>query len=1055
MGLSCCWLLHESRKVLQVWPYDGVLMPTSLSVPPAVLHISNSEACAELFVSEVVPGCLAVCTDSGHISTSDRSVEFQLFANDSDASQRTVTCFACARSDFLTSVLGTRDGCVIADVKFEGSHYTTEIRLNQPGDLAASSPRRWWSSVMRYVSGGSGEKNAAGEGSGSMHHPGGCERVLIRRQRPLDLVAATASSVHGFSLSLSGNELSARRAWTAPIPRGHERHEETAARVLGLAESDVKVAVLLLRDQPPSLTLTLLDGACGELLFHKDLNASLDVLKAAATTREAAVHISDDLVLICFSSVVLAVTTSVDARQSCSLEWSLSLNALHHTALASSIVGNGSVVTLTHSGPQLAVKNVFDELDGSLSPPPTDGNVAPAAFLGSRREGQDMEAYLRNLLRDSVMDQNITLDDRVMRASEELYGYPSPTASHWWSAPHQQDAEYGNTILRVTMQLRKRQQTHRRFLIELMGRNEIVTKISPYTLATVISAQESLLSLCSLRALGVESLASSESGTAFQFVEALLPSRLEEYAELSQVHLLQTPSQFELCQQILHNAVIAAAARARATNSEWANATAAEIAFSHPTFCLELLSSALQFAADVMRSADPPSYKWEVLHASACLFVIVAQTITESREDLNRAFPTKPEVEALLWTTANTPLPWGLHAVFSQFCTLLGSSWGVDMQLPPPDHAQVNRLELVQYLLFFSLSCCSTAADAQDYFTRIIRSSLLRGPFVCEPYGYPLGPPSPHPRHRSLGLRAVEAAEHLSLTFGVYEILVDLSLSTPVEDPTNNVAAYNRFAFYCQQNDGFFEYAMHRLLSQQREWELLSLPSVLPDGARAAAQRDHFLTMYAPQLLWIASSNRCDSLMTEASNPLSYVNYGPTPLSHRSRCSSLARLAYIAIGSPKGSGVGCSLAQASAVLDAQKEFFAASEKQFYGPQEMVQQLLALEGSVKAWQSAAGIASLTPPPLSEDLLSQVLRRAKGADKDSLLGCVRDNRCVSEQEVSRYLSRTVTGQVMLSCRELQSLSLFNRLSLTFLCEEERELLSAWVEALWCGRVNGGSA
>jgi hypothetical protein len=264
-----------------------------------------------------------------------------------------------------------------------------------------------------------------------------------------------------------------------------------------------------------------------------------------------------------------------------------------------------------------------------------------------------------------------------------------------------------------------------------------------------------------------------------------------------------------------------------------------------------------------------------------------------------------------------------------------------------------------------------------------------------------------------------------------------------VDEPASKPELYERLQVYCQQNSLVLDAALQTLWQQRREWELLSLPTVLPGCPDARERRNNFLEAQAPHLLWLAEPSRYDALNAEGQTCPPYIAYGDDQVTHRSRCNAVARLAFVASGSTTSNRF-FDLQLSEAIVQAQQQFLVPEcSNENLGPQAAVQRLLELD-NVPAWVAAAVVASYTLQPTNEDLLVQVLRRCRAHDGDALREIYMSS--VSERETDARLRQTAVGEAVVTCSRLQDREMLGRVCETLLSKDEYTLLSSWLDYLW---------
>eukprot|EP00796_Vickermania_ingenoplastis_P010234 gene10234-7173_t len=1005
MGRRRCWIVDETLKVVRVWSYEqlssrGCGAPALVDVPLPLL----TSAAGSVFVSETCDDsdCLAFCSPTGEVATSDRSVAFQIL--DATNASSTVSSFACVRrADYqqaVVTVLGTTDGFVVVDIKRRGAHSTREILLGGEATAAQlpEGKQRWWASVASLMRGDGASHSASTQAT---NQATGVRALTLRRTRRLEVLALAGDAVHSLEITLEKGGVTLQQRWTCLLSDALERRSEA----LGLGECEGKICVLVAATN--SLFLATLDDHNGRLLHATSLNTVLSVVELAKSSPSHHINIFPDAsrpdVLVCLGNVVMCVNTCVDVRSPCASEHTVFLRHLPGS-VTSVLLSNGAVAALDGRGPHIAMESVFTA-DGGIHLLDTSESAASCAFQGplDAQLARDAELCVDRLIDICRIDPKTTLDDAVLAASESFFAAEEAVGGSWALREGQEDT--GNIILRATAKLKRSQQSHRRFLVAVLKKPQIVRALRPDTLGQLISAQECLLVVLSLRALQNVGFLPGSDFTAFSTVETTLPSGRHNAGMPvpATLPLVQHQSHLSQCQALLRRAVNQITELHRASSS-------IKFAFANPQNCVELLCSVLDYLNEARRSAVlERESKHRVAYAAACILLESIATVLALSRDIH------PH----LWTN-------GKQAIWSNIQQLI-SGTSAD---------QRDLLELVHFLLFFSMSCHLTAEDPL-YHSSLLRSTLLGKPFTRGAFGYPFGRPVPGGGcGAGVALRALEASEGLAIAFDIFDVLSDFSLADPVEDPTDASVAYALFAEYCTLRPAFFSFALSRLLQQQREWELLCLPSAIQAAVpHATTERNRFLERHAPHLLWIAAPERFDALIREAGASKPAVPYGPRLLSHKSRCIALARLSHLAAGSPPSLYSG--ELELGALIRVQKKHLSpAADGASLGPQELVQRLLAMENNVDAWIDAATIAVLSREEVARDLLVQVLRQCKSYDGPSLLACFRDE--FGELECTRRMNQTACGALLRACCPLQSVTTLRSLGDTVFTNEELQLL-----------------
>lgn len=928
--------------------------------------------------------------------------------------------------------------------------------------------------------------------------------------------------------------LNLKKKWQTNVVQQLQR----PGKILSLGESGNSVGVLFSSEGSsrmlPSLFFIVLEENCGKVVHYTRLNTAPGVINAVLGCPPSYIKVflgnaKKTSAIICFSDFVMKVNLDPTAKEnSCSACSVLSTNKNtinnSHGFLTSFITENGDVVSLSNCGPKITINRVWDtELGCIIDTSPsekysflfhsTDAELKKV-FAGDQAGASQLEAdqCVKDFLACSAADPNVSLDTIVLEKGMSCYS-TAVTSDDDRKVLKDGEAGVNCTLRRVTTLLKRKQRAHRQFLLATVRNKALVSSLRPETLGDLFSAQESLLVLCSLRALqNVRYTPTDPDNTAVLFKKielsysdpqsgvALEWSKQDGNLSDSTVLLFYHPQHLLASQAILRQSVLLVAQKYCSEKKLFTPSSAANLVFSHPKFASKLLLAVVQLLNETWSSGSV-SYEDKLItsYAVSCIFVVVAQTMLESRNDIANVYLLSTDVyRDCIWTNSCTST-WSIKDTLCRLCLLLSDNWADACSRSSSFLCQQGQRDIVDhlfFLLFFVFSCEKNSLDAHTFFPQMLRRTLLRYPFVEEPYGFPHGPPhfssssslpfgviitsSGSTVSVPLGLRIIKAAESLALGFNVFEILADFSLSLVVEDPTTftnssinennrkvslqcpnndpfvtmsgalNVASplsfshYALFVEYCRRNYHFFLFALQYFLSQQREWELVSLPQVLlADIPQAIEQRNRFLEKYAPHLLWVTSPTRFDALLRESISPSAHISYGPNALAHRSRCVALSRLSFIAGGSPTLSTNFGDLELSTEILKAQKKYFSSlSCHEILGAQELAQRLLALQSNVEAWIDAARIATLTRASLCEDLLTQIFRHCKERDEDIFQTFTES---VSENEAFDKLFRTAIGQVIQNCPALQSSSILRHVAGRIYPKEGLELLLSWVDSI----------
>ncbi|KAH8618688.1 hypothetical protein ERJ75_000240200 [Trypanosoma vivax] len=717
-------------------------------------------------------------------------------------------------------------------------------------------------------------------------------------------------------------------------------------------------------------------------------------------------------------------------------------------------------------------------------------------FAGKREGVTSMAQLLNNLLDALRVDNKMSLDAAVLDASEAICLYSTPHEGNWARADLNVEDE--NVIMHVTHNLVQRQQEHRRFLLTVLLHSEVESRLRPQTIASLISTQEALLAMVAIRRLqnDISYPLPTDFTTTMESFEVVTPlyrltSSCEAGLDASEPHsgvsveqycrLARSAVERERCQKLLRDAITVLADQVRnelaPTQSFYKHATAAEITFGDPSRLSALLRILGEQFYEAQRSVlVDPRTKFDLAIALASIFVIVTRAVDESREDIAGLYSISHSVRAQLWTssdaekygiqvqlsnasvslsgaladavaaksTALTLSRAGTSSMVSGCSHALGptgcSTWGVPLQ------DQLHLLDLIALITHFSFRNHSQGGSA--FYSNAMRRTLFCEPFLREPLGYPFGPPVPS-ADATLGAAVLHVCEELALEFIVDEVLGAVCLAETVEDPLREGERYGKLKAYCERNPKMYEIALRILLSQNREWELQLLPDLVPNYESAVVVRDAFLAAHAPQLAWLAKPAAYQSIIQEGMCASAPFTYGEDLITHRSRCLSMAKLAWLANGARQNSTL-YSLELDAQVVAAQRAFLIPDTKDvILGPAELIQRLLKLP-CPDAWVSAAGVACRVEEDLRGDLLTQIVRRAKEYDGEALQH-IRMNGA-SEREISQALEKTAIGRIVLETQQcgMSYTSDVTRVSEEVLEKSEQQLLLSWLQARAGGMV-----
>ncbi|RNF19373.1 uncharacterized protein Tco025E_04160 [Trypanosoma conorhini] len=783
----------------------------------------------------------------------------------------------------------------------------------------------------------------------------------------------------------------------------------------------------------------------------------------------------------------------VGVRHPCSSEDVHVLRGIERP-LGSSLLPDGRIVTLDINGPLESVVCADEAIVEAAAQSSQQEQYQDAwrrsHFTGKREGLSDMVRHVDGILHTLRIDAKMSLDSAVLEASEGICSHQAPHEGNWARADL--DVEEDGMVMYVTQNLVRRQQEHRRFLLTVLLHSEIGPCLQPETTARLLSAQEALLAMVAIRRLQNDSsyplssiaaaattTSSSTNGSSdveFDLVTPLYRQATTgmrqadaDYSVEEYLRLARSSIERERCQQLLREAIVQVANRVRgesgATQPWNAQATAAEIVFGEPSRLSALLQVLGEQHCETQRSVlVGQRTKFDRAMALASIFVLVERAVNESREDMASLYSVPHNVRLMLWTSSELE-HYGIQLQIASACTSLSdtlaevtaagsnaataprpasdnappSLWGV------PAADQLRLLELIALNIHFSFQ--NHSQGSSSFYAEAIRRTLFREPFLREPLGYPFGAPRPS-ADATIGTAVLRLCEELALEFTVGDILVAICLAKPVEDPQQEPESYRLLGAFCQRNPYMFDIALHTLLSQRREWELQLLPELLPEYASGTLARDAFLMRDAPQLAWLVKPAAFEALVAEGVQSPLYLAYGDDLVTHRSRSLSMAKLAWVAAGAPTSSAY-YAMRLDEEIVAAQKMCLLPETKNMdLGPAELVQHLLK-QSSPDAWVSAAKVACLLKEELREDLLTQIMRRAKLQDGDALSHIIRD--AASELDVARALEATSIGRILTTAAAAQCTAVLARAWVSVLDDAEQRLLSAWVQMRTAGLVS----
>ncbi|KEG10230.1 hypothetical protein DQ04_04011030 [Trypanosoma grayi] len=1097
IGAYSCWIVDENTRLLRVWnmrkPFWQRTAPRMAQIPT----FTEDEG-LPLFVAELDSDeeSLAFCTDYGAVSSLDHSVEFRFYSEDDAIS---VSAFACRREgDAMLTAVGTAAGAVLVAIKVDGERVVAdfdraECRVSVRTSPLSSSMGAWW---RAWLPGWAGAGAAAKENSTANNQycsSGGADsghEITLLRFRAANATQLWAINAASEVFLLEFGPLHCRHAgdrrvrakWATNIS-AMLQHQ---CRVVAFDESASQLCCLVYMvpcgGHEASLELVMLDtnnGAVRQTLSMQSIG-SLAKTVFSSPLQHTKVYLDEarHVVTVLAGHFCVRLNTRVGVRSPCSSEDVHMLRGVERP-LGSSLLSDGRIVTIDINGPVESVIRAEGAMIEPTSNISTEQHKSRDAchrshFTGKREVLADMAQHVNGILQTLHIDAKMSLDSAVLEASEAICSHQVPHEGNWARADLNVEDE--NMVMHVTHSLVQRQQEHRRFLLTVLLHNEIGPLLQPQTIARLLSMQEALLAMVAIRRLQNDSSYPLSTTTDVEF-DVLTPLyRRATATELQQqgagssvetyLRLARSSIEREQCQQLLRKAVIQVADRIRceptSTPSANARATAAEIVFGEPSHISMLLKVLGEHFCETQRSVlVDHRTKFEEAMAVATIFVLVARAVDESREDMAQFYATPRNVRIMQWTSAELE-DYGIQLQVASACTTLSNALAEVVgssvinnattieaaSSPAPENAassawtvsladQLRLLDLLAFIIHFSFRNHSQGGPA--FYANAMKCTLFREPFLHEPLGYPFGVPRPS-TDATLGATVLHLCEELALEFTVSDVLVALCLAEPVEDPLQERRKYEKLGTFCQRNPEMYNIALHALLSQRREWELQLLPELLPEYDAAAVARDTFLMRDAPQLAWLVKPTAFQALVDEGVWSPSYLAYGDDLVTHRSLCLSMAKLAWVAAGAPTSSSY-YALRLDDEVVAAQKAHLLPETKNVeLGPAEIVQRLLKLQ-SPDAWVSATLVACLVEEELREDLLTQIVRRAKRHDGEALLKIFHDG--ASELEVSRALEATATGRILIAAANAQCASYVARVWTNVLDTTEQRLLASWMQ------------
>lgn len=1138
-GMHLCWLVDESKKLLRIWNTATPGWETSAPRLAAIPYFATAKEGLPLFASEMSAEeeSIAFCSELGAVSSLDHSIEVQLL--DLDAPSGIVaSCFSCKRTridkekgTIILTAVGTTTGLLIVDVKQHGEHYAMEFDRRQAltqrpcpkhesrenyslaGSAAASSPpaqQSWWSSLKSLVRRNGAENDheqtlngedgnvslldepvtrygmfddMEGSESSVIRMRFAFQQVLFRQDYPQEIVAVNgAAEVFLLQFDDWSTKGVMKVRWYTCLSEVLHR----PGCILSVAESRHKIFLLFYspsnaQTSLPSLLLVTLDTVYGTVVNCVTLNSIADFVATASSGGRLAKHhirlYGDDThreVIVCVGEYVLRVNNQVGVQSPCHSEDIVILKNLNQP-MTSVFMEDGSLITLDLDGPHLIIDDLrAPEIHLFDTTAPRHRSLLGAC---SDTNGDDQIKEVLSLLRS---DDKLTLDECILRKSEDLSSEElrDSAAGNW--ARCNLNNEDSNIVTLVTKQLRRRQQAHRRFVLAVVKNESVRSQLSEDTLAHLLSTQEALVSMATLRSLQNIGTIAPTSGDELLVTHQQLRSFMElqekplhegdsshrdtllllhDQSNGASLQLVKNTEQVNHCQQILRHAIVTVASDLRRSLG-LANETftAAELCYADPANTVLLLRAVGEYMTQLHQTVTVSlEEKFAQWFAAGTIYVMVAQSMIESRRDLGVDYEVPTSVCTQLWTSLEghsggvalcfSQLNVGLADALADTLNSLSSASSDTVanlttgavpslsntvtlnRFAVGKKSQLEMLELIAFLSYFILSNVSHDKTGDEDAVTSVSNTLLRKDYGAS----------------EVRRQGWKRAEQLALHFGIMPILMQLALPQPVNDPIASIAQYETLQRYARENVDVIDAALQYLLRHSREWELLCLPSVLPECRDTRERLNRFLEHHAPHLLWLVEPSRYDAFIVDRATTLSCLPYGPDAVTHRSRCNALGRLAWIANGAVASSWIN-DINLSEAIVDAQRTFLSVEcSGKTLGAQETVQRLLAKE-EPRAWVQAALVAMRTRSPLDEDLLVQILRRCKAYDGVVLEDIYRS--CVSELEMHTSLSKTALGGVVTECQALHDVELLRRIGASVLSAEELSLITSWRVSVWTG-------
>ncbi|CAD2218349.1 hypothetical protein, conserved [Angomonas deanei] len=703
--------------------------------------------------------------------------------------------------------------------------------------------------------------------------------------------------------------------------------------------------------------------------------------------------------------------------------------------LDSTVLPDGAVVSLVASGPVKTIRDIFSPNVELLHP----AHSMDDSYTGTSRSEVDIEQIVKQIL-DEPQRRKYDMDDAVTAESENIY--TQKDVYHYnWARSFDLFSEERNVIAYVTKELRLRQQHHRQFLLSILKACR-GAPLLPSTMATLLSAQEAMLCLVSLRELqNIGSLSDVDAISKFTATYLLNDEK--------ESRLLRSAAQLEAAQLIIRRSIVSIAKNikeAREDDTFISNATAVEIFYSTPDHVVLLLLEIVKWYKEFLVSVVDLREKVLMTEALCGVVLIIIGTIQKSRSDLRSLADTS--FWKGCWT--NTGDDRSLGTLLNRLCILLCDGLQDFLTLPAmlsqrpvpaTEQSHQHMLEHIVFIMDFILrnhSLLYQENQQSAFFSSFIRETLFRKVYIENAdIGYPFGSPRAN-ASSPLNKAIIGYCEEFSYAYLAKELISCFCLAEPVERPLDEVHQYEKLQYYCRKDPRVVELTFAYLLDAGRHFELVNLPSLLPSCEGVNDQLLRFLRSNAPHLEWLAQHDSFESILCQGRMAQPNLPYGTTALESKGRTLSVAWLSYASIPSCEPSRISSLLLETECV-EAQNTFLRGCHC-ISDYREMIQSLLSLD-SVDAWVKAARIGVLVEGSIGDDLCSQVLRRCTQQDGDVALQIRQD--AMSEKEMATRLSATALGKVICACPRLRDHNNLHRLTLSFLSTEILKVMCDFVD------------